>query len=450
MLLTTDQQTLNDLAIFGRPGSDAIFNIYNRTATMGGAALLEEMFRHPLADAGGISQRSGIISHFAKQGSGFPFDSGIFDAAEQYLAERDERTRLTGQDQSLGQKLSDLISEDTAYKTLVKGILAIIELLRELQRFLSSEALVSCAAYVEERLSVMTMVSEEPFLSLLQTHPKGKYTREQLAGYDNGLRFRHPETVRKLLLHIYRLDVYISVAKVAIERGYVFPEVIPASADKAALLSLEDVKHPTVVNAKGNNILIDSQQNVVFLTGANMAGKSTFMKSIGIAMYIAHIGFPVAAKKMTFMVVGGFFSTINLPDNLGMGASHFYAEVLRVKKVSKELSMGKRLFVLFDELFRGTNVKDANEATIAVVEGFARKSNSLFLISTHIIEAGETLKTKSDHIQYRYLPTKMAGHKPLYTYKLEEGITEDRHGMVIIRNEGILDMLDKGKLKDHA
>lgn len=445
MLLSTDQQTLNDLAIFGRPGSDAIFNIYNRTATAGGAVLLEEMFRHPLADGGGISQRSTIISHFAKKGTGFPFGVSLFDAAEQYLDERDERTRLTGQEQSLGQKLNGLIAEDAAYKTLVKGILAIIELLQELERFLKSDVLVSCADYSEERFAILTILGQEPFPSLLQTDSKGRYTREQLAGYDTGLRFRYYEIVKKLLLHIYRLDVYISVAKVATERDYVFPVVIPVSADRTALLSLEDVKHPMVANAKGNDILIDSEKNVVFLTGANMAGKSTFMKSVSIAMYIAHIGFPVAAKKMTFTVLDGFFSTINLPDNLGMGASHFYAEVLRVKKVARELSIGKRLFVLFDELFRGTNVKDANEATVAVVEGFARKTNSLFLISTHIIEAGETLKNQSDHIQYKYLPTKMDGHKPVYTYKLEDGITQDRHGMVIIRNEGILDMLDKGK-----
>jgi Mismatch repair ATPase (MutS family) len=63
-----------------------------------------------------------------------------------------------------------------------------------------------------------------------------------------------------------------------------------------------------------------------------MAGKSTFMKSVSIAMYLAHAGFPVAAQQMQFAVLDGAYTTINLPDNLGMGASHFYAEVLRLKK----------------------------------------------------------------------------------------------------------------------
>ncbi len=179
-------------------------------------------------------------------------------------------------------------------------------------------------------------------------------------------------------------------------------------------------------------------------TGANMAGKSTFLRSVSIAMYVAHMGFPVAAKSMEFSVMDGIYTTINLPDNLGIGASHFYAEVLRVKQVATELSRSKSLFIVFDELFRGTNVKDAHEASVAVALSFARKRNSLFIISSHIIEAGEQLKALNN-IGFLYLPTRMNGHMPEYTYKLEEGITDDRHGMIIIRNEGILETLKNGR-----
>jgi len=175
-----------------------------------------------------------------------------------------------------------------------------------------------------------------------------------------------------------------------------------------------------------------------------MAGKSTFMKSLGIAVYLAHMGFPVAASSMEFAVLDGLFTTINLADNLGLGASHFYAEVLRVKKVAEELNRGRNLLVIFDELFRGTNVKDAYEATIAITGAFASKRNSIFVISTHIIEAGEVLREQCDNIGFVFLPTRMDGHRPVYTYQLERGITDDRHGMVIIRNEGILDILEKG------
>ncbi|HVK46586.1 MAG TPA: hypothetical protein VM488_02050, partial [Pseudobacter sp.] len=104
----------------------------------------------------------------------------------------------------------------------------------------------------------------------------------------------------------------------------------------------------------------------------------------------------------------------------------------------------KALFVVFDELFRGTNVKDAHEGTVAITHAFAGKKNSLFLISSHIVEASDALKQKPN-IGFHYLPTRMNGTVPEYTYTLEEGITDDRHGMIIIRNEGILETLKNGK-----
>ena len=124
-----------------------------------------------------------------------------------------------------------------------------------------------------------------------------------------------------------------------------------------------------------------------------------------------------------------------------MGYSHFYAEVMRVKKVAQSISRSNKLIVIFDELFRGTNVKDAFDATVAVTQAFAANKECIFIISTHIIEAGEVLKEGCDNINFIYLPTIMKNNLPEYTYKIKSGITEDRHGMIIINNEGIPDIL---------
>ncbi|MNL40505.1 DNA mismatch repair protein MutS [compost metagenome] len=172
-----------------------------------------------------------------------------------------------------------------------------------------------------------------------------------------------------------------------------------------------------------------------------MAGKSTLMKACGIAVYLAHMGFPVAAEEMSFSVMDGIYSSINVADDLNMGLSHFYAEVLRVKNVALEVASGKKLLVLFDELFKGTNVKDAYDGTLLVTAAFAKYRNCCFIVSTHIIEVGEALKQEGRHISFAYLPTVMNGHIPSYTYQLKEGITADRQGMLIIENEGILNEL---------
>ena len=113
-----------------------------------------------------------------------------------------------------------------------------------------------------------------------------------------------------------------------------------------------------------------------------------------------------------------------------------------MKKVVMQLQQTKNLVIVFDELFRGTNVKDAYDATLAVTEAFAGVPNCLFLISTHIIEVGLVLKERCKNIRFVYLPTKMEGSKPVYTYRLAEGITNDRHGMIIINNERIIDIIN--------
>jgi DNA mismatch repair ATPase MutS len=241
---------------------------------------------------------------------------------------------------------------------------------------------------------------------------------------------------------VYDLDVSIAVGQVAAERRFSYAVALPRERN---FFYAERLTHPSLINAVGNTVSFSRESNMLFLTGANMAGKSTLMKSFGIAMYVAHMGFPVAAERMEFSVKDGLYTSINVPDNLALGYSHFYSEVLRVKKAAEEVSDSRDLIVIFDELFKGTNVKDAYDATLAVTEAFSGYRTCFFLISTHIIEVGEVLRLSSGHIRFAYLATVMEGTTPRYTYRLEEGITADRQGMIIIENEGILELLFSGE-----
>jgi DNA mismatch repair protein MutS len=217
----------------------------------------------------------------------------------------------------------------------------------------------------------------------------------------------------------------------------------PGVAPTDNIVWIEGLKHPAVSHAVGNSIMLEKNTNMLFLTGANMAGKSTFMKAFGVSVYLAHMGFPVAATEMAFSVRDGLFSSINVADDLSQGHSHFYAEVLRVKKVAQAVSEGKRLVVLFDELFKGTNVKDAYDGTLAVTDAFSRYRRCAFIISTHIVEAGEALRKRRDNLRFAYLPTVLENGRPRYPYILQEGIAADRVGMMIIENEGIIDIIKK-------
>ncbi|WP_127126142.1 MutS-related protein [Pseudoflavitalea rhizosphaerae] len=428
MNLHTDEQTIEDLRIFGKRDNAGIYDLYNHTHTRGGEKVLEAMFRNPLSDRSAINQRAGIIGNMAKLQLAFPFNASIFDMAEKYLSIADAQSKSGNQ-----QTLSD--------KDVQNGVAAVIELMQETKQFISMPAIIAVSEWEQERKSIEGLLSDPAFEPVFREQLKNKLAYAAISAYDLLFRTRERSKIEKLLGHIYHLDVYLSVARVATERKFIFPKALDKGSNQ---LQLEGVYHPELKQPIPNDVKMDAGNNLIFLTGANMAGKSTFLRALSTAVYIAHMGFPVAAKAMEFSVMDGIYTTINLPDNLGIGASHFYAEVLRVKKVAAALSSGKSLFIIFDELFRGTNVKDAHEATVAISRSFAGKKNSLFIISSHIVEAGEQLQA-APSIAFRFLPTRMNGHTPEYTYTLESGITEDRHGMIIIRNEGILEILKNGR-----
>lgn len=443
MSFKIDKQTLDDLVIFGNNRTKSVYEIFNRTQTRGGAKILEEMFLYPLSDADQINERSDVIRYYRDIEAVFPFRSEIFDTMEFYLGNTDRRTQLMTQDNTLGRKFKNLVGTDTEYTQLHNGIVCCIELLNTLDAFLkASKSDTGNKTIVDLTANLRSLLDNEKWAWYTSEKGKKKLVYEQAVLYDRVFRFEERDKMMKILYYVYLLDVYMAVAKVAKERDFVFAKAYPNDHN---ILKLKGVFHPFLTKPVGNDIEVDENSNVIFLTGANMAGKSTFMKTFCISIFLAHVGFPVPAKSMEFSVQNGMFTTINLPDNLSMGYSHFYAEVLRVKKVAQQVRQTQHLIVVFDELFRGTNVKDAYDGTVAVAEAFAGIRNCIFMISTHIIEAGEVLRERCDNINFVYLPTKMEGSKPIYTYTLAQGITDDRHGMMIVNNERIIEIIKNGE-----
>ena len=421
MSFIADKQTLEDLNLLGRFKPTSIYYLFSKIKTTGGERLLERMFQQPLIDPDAINRRSATFRYFQNRQLSFPISSERFKLAENYLT----MGGGTGLSVIFRKKLNAFLNDD-AYEKLRNGLTATIDVLLTFRQFLEQLTDYADAAVWRSTLSRLSWLDSTDDLTVLT-----------VARYDRQLRHHLQAEMEALLEGIYQLDVYIAVSDVARQRGFHYATALPAFP---AVFRTTALRHPGLNAGVSNPVSLNSDSNVIFLTGANMAGKSTLMKSIGIALYLAHMGFPVAAADMEFSVRDGLYSSINVPDNLNMGYSHFYAEVLRVKQVAAEVSAGKNLFVIFDELFKGTNVKDAYDATLAVTGAFARYHNCFFIISTHIIEVGHALASNPS-LQFCYLPTLMEGAIPRYTYQLREGITSDRHGMTIIENEQILELL---------
>jgi DNA mismatch repair protein MutS len=446
MSFIADKQTLEDLNLLGKYKQYSIFSLFNKVNTSGGEQLLNKMFQNLLTAPEAINKRSEIFKYFHNKQTTFPFSNEQFSAMENYLS-GDNGNNYPGVFISLAKKkLLATIVRDEEYPHIQSGLQQTIAVLNHCKTFINQleedekkEQHQHHHPFYNELFTVKSILNGHK-LEWLAEEQTGvtQYSLQKTARYDYLLRHTMRSALQTVMEVFYQLDVYIAVASLAKERGFGYAIALPKEDNRLTATAL---RHPNIDNAIANSVSFHQNSNMIFLTGANMAGKSTFMKAFGINVYLAHMGFPVAAKEMMFSVKDGIYTSINVPDNLNMGYSHFYAEVLRVKNVAEQVSIGKSLVVIFDELFKGTNVKDAYDATLAVTAAFSEYSNCLFIISTHIIEAGEVLKQQSN-IQMLYLPTIMNGNIPTYPYRLQPGISSDRHGMMIIENEGILELLE--------
>lgn len=439
MDFTTDKQTLDDLNILGRFKTNSILSLFNQTVTPGGSRLMEKMFQSPLTGAREINDRSKIFSFFERIKVSLPFSAEEFEITENYLRSTQSGNRLIAAINLTRIRLMNFLFNDKEYPALLRGLETSIALFfRMISLIENIERESRDTPYHEKAKMISGLLTDKHFASVMKCVGESPLSYRKVLKPDYILRSFLHERIEELIKDLYELDVYIAVSDVSREKGFAYAKAVDKDEQ---FIDLKGVYHPFIPGAVANDVYIAKDKNVFFLTGANMAGKSTLMKSIATSVYLGQMGFPVAAKEMTFSVHDGIYTSINVPDNLAMGYSHFYAEVLRVKHVAQEVASGKQLLIIFDELFKGTNVKDAYDGTVAIVDAFSRKRGT-FIISTHIMEAGETLRQNNQKLFFRYLPTVMDGHIPTYPYILEEGITDDRHGMIIINNEKILEIIN--------
>lgn len=444
----TDKQTLDELNLLGKYSPGSVYGLFNHVKTRGGELLLEQWLRHLLTNAEKINERTAIFEYFQRAAQTFPFENALVAKASVWLENDGSRTFTGAMLSAIQKKTLSVLIRDERYDQQQAGIMATGQVLDGLINFVNNLtktiAVIPFSYQVKiRRIKEILSDSRVEKLSTLIAEKSNlkKLSWKEMAHYEHLLKKTLSQEVEAVLDFIYELDVLMAVSNVARDRNFSYAKAINAANEKEAnQLKIKELKHPALEKAVGNDMELDSDQNLLFLTGANMAGKSTLMKSIGIALYLAHAGFPVAAKEMIFTVRDGLYTSINVPDNINLGYSHFYAEVLRVKQAAELVAQGKNMLVMFDELFKGTNVKDAYEGTWTITEAFASYTNCLFIVSTHIIEVAEVLKS-TKNIRFAYMPTVMNGSHPLYTFKMQAGVTEDRQGMLIIRNEGILELL---------
>ncbi|HEY4335431.1 MAG TPA: ATP-binding cassette domain-containing protein [Puia sp.] len=431
-----DRQTWKDLDVFDHGRRGPVFELFNKVKTTGGGDVLEQLLKNPTNQRLLLEARRDLIRWFTENGIELPINREQLKAVEHYLSCGIGLFPGSFPDAAL-YTLRNHFKPSAQYYTVTHGVRQTVSvlrlLLRQAQEWLERggpEALVNGVVQLLEQVS-------DPRMKAILLAPERELTTMELARCDHFFRGQHTGSLRRMLDTLYEWDAYIAVALAARQYDLCFPEY---TGSTVPAVKARGLFHPLLSNPVANDYQMSGEANCCFISGANMAGKSTFLKSIGLAVYLSHVGFPVPAREWETSLFNGLITTINLADNISQGHSHFYTEVRRVREVVLAIRNKQRMFVIFDELFRGTNVKDASDASLQVIDGLAGVRGSLFLISTHIVEIAAGLQ-HNPGIFYACFESTMEGGVPWYSYQLRSGISNERMGMAILKNEGILEML---------
>ncbi|MET7001082.1 MutS-related protein [Chitinophaga defluvii] len=439
-----DKTSYYDLSIFNRDEEFSLFHRLDFTTTTGGRDYLRKLFSTPLQDITAIENRQRALQYILEQEDKWPsiISNGTIVVVENYMEAQIEPVSST---EGLSLTISTLL-----YKTmyapdngfikfsfaqlvnLVKGFRAFVETF-------NSDKTPKELKYLLDRAAHLLHLRD--FSEILEADDSGKISNREILRYDHHIRKKHKKLVWELLDLYKKLDAYYAMAKAIKHYNLKFPTF---ENKPQPFIAAQQLYHLIIPQPVAYDITLDQQSHFLFLTGANMAGKTTFIKAIGVAVFLAHIGMGVPAQQMQLSFFHGIFSNIQVQDNIFKGESYFFSEVQRIKNTIIQINNGKNWLVLIDEMFKGTNVEDARNCSLAVIRGLLRSTNCLFILSTHLYEIADELQ-KESKILFKYFESQVIDDDLQFTYQLKDGIAKEKIGYLILKREKVLDLLQEIK-----
>jgi hypothetical protein len=215
--------------------------------------------------------------------------------------------------------------------------------------------------------------------------------------------------------------------------GFVFPEPV----DQAFVLKADNCGHPLILEESriDNPIELEGWKQFIIVTGANMAGKSTYLRTVAVNFILAMTGAPVCASKFVFSPAE-IFTSIRTRDNLLQNESYFFAELKRLKAIIDELERGKQLFIILDEILKGTNSKDKQMGSLALLKQLIRY-NATGLIATHDLSLGSLIDEFPENICNKRFEVEIENDNLVFDYTLKEGISRNLNATFLMKKMGI-------------
>ncbi len=433
-----DKTTLHDLSFLS--GDHSIFSLINRCATQAGEENLRKQIQSPPATHARLQEQQDAVRFWVAHADKWTskVSNGTLVMIEKFYESADG---IAGRSNPLTLMINSLIQKvfnRNAYSFVRFSVSHLIDFLKGCNELLQLQQYNPPVAINTELEAFKETLSLPLCQALINTTPDAPQAQLMELSYRSRREIKH--IVYQLIERYARLDALQSMAVAMKEHGWALPELLPSDA---LHYSAAQLYHPLLKKPVAYDIGFSRDKNFLFLTGANMSGKSTLIRAMGVAALLAHIGMGVPARSMQISFLEGIITNMQVEDNIFLGESYFFAEVQRMKLTAQKLNKNRYHLVLMDELFKGTNVHDAYECSRAVVEGLLQQKDNLMALSTHLNELSENLKDKTN-AWFRYCYTRITEDGNYeFTYQLKEGVSKDRIGYLVLKNEGVLDLLRK-------
>jgi len=437
-----DAATLRDLEVLSplSPQGPTVWSLVDRTHTLAGRRALRALLLASLNSAEDILERQRAHQELSDQAA------TIVPAIHRVACDRvEEYLHMAWQLPQEMRRPASVVGRfwPRWYRHYLKDarngrrdVVAFLDAAAELGRHLSSTGTRTLREIGDEILRLFELQETQELLSL----GRQPSTRSLLA-FDQLARGTANTLLKGILERVGTVEAMWSMAAATVEHGWSYP----TPGRKLAVCGL---RHPFLgSHGVPNDLQLTEDARVCFVTGPNMAGKSTFLKAVATAMILAHAGCGVPATSMTFPVVGAIFSSVQILDNLSGGESFYLAEVRRIKALAGALQNGAPGLAVVDEPFRGTNVHDAAEATLAIITRLAAHPRALVFIASHIAEIAPTIAVDA-RIRLLHFSANVTAEQPTFDYRLRDGVSTQRLGMTLLKQEQVLDLLGEGVLRE--
>lgn len=246
---------------------------------------------------------------------------------------------------------------------------------------------------------------------------------------------RYGQHISEWLETVGELDTLCSLGTFAYNHPqYTYPEL----TEKPFCFLATQMGHPLMPASQcvKNDATIPSRPFFLIITGANMAGKSTYLRTIGVNYLLACVGTPVCCEKLK-LHPNQLITSLRTSDSLSDNESYFFAELKRLKRIIDLLNQGQQLFIILDEILKGTNSMDKQKGSFDLIRQFMQlKANGI--IATHDLLLGSLIKQFPEEIRNYCFEADIKENELTFSYKLREGVAQNMNACFLMKKMGII------------